>query len=161
MAPLYIALVHYPVLNRMGETIASAITNLDLHDLARSCCTYGVPVCYIVTPLKDQQALAHRLTSHWINGKGGEILPERREALKLAGPRVRIFTAKLRVLNAAGGIAAARYLHRPWPRPCPGATVMFDGRDDSTCPPACLIAASRGLVNRAVDIHLDGAGVAF
>jgi hypothetical protein len=83
MAPLYIALVHYPVLNRMGDTIASAITNLDLHDLARSCCTYGVPVCYIVTPLRDQQALAHRLTSHWIDGKGGEILPERREALKI------------------------------------------------------------------------------
>jgi hypothetical protein len=82
MAPLFIALVHYPVLNRMGETIASAVTNLDLHDLARACRTFGVPVCYIVTPLKDQQALAHRLASHWINGKGGELLPERREALK-------------------------------------------------------------------------------
>ncbi len=83
MAQLFLALVHYPVLNRMGEIIASAITNLDLHDLARSCCTYGVPACYIVTPLKDQQALANRLTAHWIEGKGGEILPERREALKL------------------------------------------------------------------------------
>jgi hypothetical protein len=83
MAPLFVALVHYPVLNRMGETIASAITNLDLHDLARSCRTYGVPACYIVTPLEDQRALAHRLTAHWIEGKGGEILPERREALKL------------------------------------------------------------------------------
>ncbi len=83
MAPLFVCLVHYPVLNRMGETIASAITNLDLHDLARSCRTYGVPACYIVTPLEDQQALAHRLTAHWIEGKGGEILPERREALKL------------------------------------------------------------------------------
>jgi len=83
MAPLFIALVHYPVLNRIGEVIASAITNLDLHDLARSCCTYGVPACYIVTPLADQQALSHRLTSHWIEGRGGEILPERREALKI------------------------------------------------------------------------------
>ncbi|MHC1728110.1 MAG: RNA methyltransferase [Syntrophobacteraceae bacterium] len=83
MAQLFTALVHYPVLNRVGETIASAITNLDLHDLARSCRTYGVPACYIVTPLKDQRALAHRLTAHWIEGKGGEILPERREALKI------------------------------------------------------------------------------
>jgi hypothetical protein len=83
MGQLYLALAHYPVLNRVGETIASAITNLDLHDLARSCCTFGVPVCYIVTPLKDQQDLAARLTSHWIEGVGGEILPERREALKL------------------------------------------------------------------------------
>ncbi len=83
MAQLFLALMHYPVLNRMGDLIASAITNLDLHDLARLCCTYGVPACYIVTPLKDQQALANRLTSHWINGRGGEILPERRQALKL------------------------------------------------------------------------------
>lgn len=83
MGRLYFALVHYPVLNRTGETIASAITNLDLHDLARACRTYGVPACYIVTPLKDQQALAGRLTKHWIEGIGGEILPERREALKL------------------------------------------------------------------------------
>lgn len=83
MGQLYLALVHYPVLNRVGETIASAITNLDLHDLARSCCTFGVPACYIVTPLRDQRDLAGRLTKHWIEGVGGEILPERREALKL------------------------------------------------------------------------------
>ena len=37
MAQLFLALLHYPVLNRKGDTIASAITNLDLHDLARSC----------------------------------------------------------------------------------------------------------------------------
>jgi hypothetical protein len=80
---LYLALTHYPVLNRMGDRIASAITNLDLHDLARTCCTYGVPACYIVTPLKDQQALAGRLMKHWIEGVGGEILPARKEALKL------------------------------------------------------------------------------
>ena len=83
MAQLFLALLHYPVLNRRGDVIASAITNLDLHDLARSCRTYGVKACYIVTPLRDQQALASRLTAHWIAGRGGEILPERREALKL------------------------------------------------------------------------------
>jgi len=83
MAQLFLALLHYPVLNRMGQVIASAITNLDLHDLARSCCTYGVPACYIVTPLRDQQVLAGRLTAHWIEGRGGEILPDRRKALKL------------------------------------------------------------------------------
>ncbi|SPF34016.1 conserved hypothetical protein [Syntrophobacter sp. SbD1] len=83
MAQLFLALLHYPVLNRLGDTIASAVTNLDLHDLARSCRTYAVPACYIVTPLKDQRSLANRLTAHWIEGIGGEILPERREALKL------------------------------------------------------------------------------
>jgi len=83
MAQLFLALLHYPVLNRTGDKIASAITNLDLHDLARSCRTYGVPACYVVTPLKDQQALANRLIAHWVYGTGGEILPERREAIRL------------------------------------------------------------------------------
>jgi len=83
MAQLFLALLHYPVLNRVGDVIASSITNLDLHDLARSCCTYGVPACYIVTPLKDQRVLANRLTAHWIDGKGAEILPDRRQAFKL------------------------------------------------------------------------------
>jgi hypothetical protein len=83
MAQLFLALLHYPVLNRIGDTIASAITNLDLHDLARSCRTYGVPACYIVTPLADQRALANRIAAHWIEGIGGKILPERREAIKL------------------------------------------------------------------------------
>jgi hypothetical protein len=79
---LYVALVHYPVLNRKGDTIASAITNLDLHDLGRLVCTFGIPRCYIVTPLKDQQALARRLLSHWIEGIGKELHPDREKALR-------------------------------------------------------------------------------
>ncbi|MFZ2447536.1 MAG: RNA methyltransferase [Syntrophobacteraceae bacterium] len=102
MALLFIALVHYPVLNRTGDIIASAITNLDLHDLARSCCTYGVPACYIVTPLKDQQALSHRLTAHWIDGRGGEILPERRKALKLLQVVEDISSAKIDIFKRTG-----------------------------------------------------------
>jgi hypothetical protein len=82
MAPLYVALVHHPVLNRKGETIASAVTNLDLHDLARSARTYEIPACFIVTPLKDQQTLVARLLSHWCEGVGKELHPDRDEALK-------------------------------------------------------------------------------
>lgn len=80
--PLYVALVHYPVLNRRGETIASAVTNLDLHDLARAARTYEVPACYLVTPLKDQQGLIHRLLAHWCEGVGRELHPDRDAALK-------------------------------------------------------------------------------
>lgn len=84
--PFYVALVHYPVLNRRGDTIASAITNLDLHDLARLVRTYALPACYIISPLKDQQALAAKLLEHWRTGVGRELHPHRAEALD----RVRI-----------------------------------------------------------------------
>ncbi len=32
-AKLYVALVHYPVVNKNNEVISSAVTNLDLHDI--------------------------------------------------------------------------------------------------------------------------------
>jgi hypothetical protein len=82
MIPLYLALVHYPVLNRKGETISSAFTNLDLHDMARTARTYEVPACYIVTPLQDQKHLIKRLLDHWCKGVGKELHPNRQEALK-------------------------------------------------------------------------------
>lgn len=74
--------MHYPVLNRNGEIIASAVTNLDLHDLARASCTYDVPACYIVSPLEDQQRLAARLIGHWRERVGKELHPDRDLALR-------------------------------------------------------------------------------
>ncbi len=75
-------MVHHPVLNRIGETIASAVTNLDLHDLARLACTYGLPACFIVTPLVDQKALVAALLEHWCEGVGKEMHPDREQALR-------------------------------------------------------------------------------
>jgi len=100
-AGFYMALVHYPVLNRKGEVIASALTNLDLHDLARAARTYDVPVCYIVTPLNDQQALAGRLIRHWCEGIGKTLLPNRAEALE-----------RLRVVEHVGD--AVLEIEREW-----------------------------------------------
>lgn len=77
------ALVHYPVTNKNGEVIASALTNFDLHDIARAACTFGVKGFYCVTPLADQQEIARTIAEHWQTGFGGEYNPKRREALNL------------------------------------------------------------------------------
>ena len=53
-----VALVHYPVVSRIGETIGSAVTNLDLHDIARAGRTFGVTTYWVVTPFHEQQELA-------------------------------------------------------------------------------------------------------
>ena len=71
------------MIDKHGETIASAITNLDLHDIARACRTYGVKGYYVITPLTDQQVLAKRILDHWIAGRGGVYNPQRRQALEL------------------------------------------------------------------------------
>jgi len=76
-------LIHYPVTNKNGEVITSAVTNLDLHDMARSARTYGVAAFYVVTPLEDQKKLAAKLVDHWVTGGGARYNPNRCEALQL------------------------------------------------------------------------------
>ena len=83
MPNLYVALTHYPVVNKRGEIIASALTNLDLHDIARAAKTYGVKSYYLVTPLSDQKALANKIIAHWTAGAGAVYNPARRSALEL------------------------------------------------------------------------------
>ena len=87
---LYVALIHYPVVNKHGETVASAVTNLDLHDIARAACTFGVRTLHVITPLADQRELAEKIVRHWTSGPGGDRNPKRREALE----RIRV-TASL------------------------------------------------------------------
>ena len=82
LGPLYVSLLHYPVRNKNGVTVASAVTNLDLHDIARCCRTYGVARFFVVTPLADQHKLVQRILSHWLKGAGGDYNPQRREALR-------------------------------------------------------------------------------
>ena len=79
----YVALVHHPVRDRDGEVVTTAITNLDLHDIARSCRTYGVAGYLVVTPLSSQRQLAQRIADHWKTGYGATHNPLRGEALAL------------------------------------------------------------------------------
>ncbi len=78
-----VALVHYPVVNRTGELIGSAVTNLDLHDIARAACTYGVETYWVVTPDAQQQELVGKIVAHWTQGYGGSVNPNRKDALSL------------------------------------------------------------------------------
>jgi hypothetical protein len=83
MPNLYVALTHYPVVNKRGDIIASALTNLDIHDISRVAKTYGVKAFYLVTPLADQKALANKIIAHWTDGVGAVYNPDRRDALEL------------------------------------------------------------------------------
>ena len=71
------------MINKRGDVIASAVTNLDLHDISRAARTFGVKSFYVVTPLLDQIELVERLLSHWRSGAGADYNPDRREALEL------------------------------------------------------------------------------
>ena len=79
--PMAIALLHFPVLDRRGEVVTSAVTNLDIHDLARLATTYNIARFYLVTPAQEQQLLARRIVAHWHEGYGASYNPDRRQAL--------------------------------------------------------------------------------
>jgi hypothetical protein len=83
MIRLVLALVHYPVLDRAGVTVTTAITNLDLHDMARSARTYGASNLFIIHPIEAQRMLAQRIQEHWVDGSGKRRIPDRAAALDI------------------------------------------------------------------------------
>lgn len=72
-----VALVHYPVLARDGNVVTTAITNLDLHDIARTTYTYGIEDYFVIHPVLAQRQLASRVVTHWTEGSGAQRIPDR------------------------------------------------------------------------------------
>ena len=83
-APVYLALLHHPVYDKNGQVVTTAVTNMDIHDIARSARTYGVRGFFVVTPVKALQKLALKIIEHWQVGYGSEYNVTRKEALALA-----------------------------------------------------------------------------
>jgi tRNA (guanine37-N1)-methyltransferase len=83
-APVYVALLHHPVYDKNGQVVTTAVTNMDIHDIARSGRTYGVRGFFVVTPVKALQRLALKIIDHWESGYGSRYNATRKEALRLA-----------------------------------------------------------------------------
>jgi hypothetical protein len=83
VARSYVALVHHPVVDREAKIVTTAITNLDIHDIARSCRTYGLAGYFVVTPITAQRQLAEQIVGHWTQGAGREHNSKRSDALEL------------------------------------------------------------------------------
>ena len=99
---LYLGLVHYPVLNKKNEITAVSLTNLDIHDIARVCCSYGLGGFFVITPLADQQDLARSLLKYWKTGQGSRTNPDRVQAVALVDIVDDLDTAALRIQQRCG-----------------------------------------------------------
>ncbi len=80
---IYIGLVHHPIYDKRGEVVATAITNFDIHDIARCAKTFGVEGFFVITPLDSQVQLAERIIRHWREGTGSVYNPTRKESFSL------------------------------------------------------------------------------
>lgn len=83
MTDLSIVLLHYPVLDKNGAIVTSAVTNIDLHDIARSSRTYGLKRFFVATPVRALRLLSERIMEHWDTGFGAEYNATRKEALSI------------------------------------------------------------------------------
>ncbi|AYF44290.1 MULTISPECIES: RNA methyltransferase [Halobacteriovorax] len=81
---IYLGLVHHPIKNKRGDIVTTSVTNLDIHDIARSCRTFGMKNYFIVTPLEAQHKLVKRILGHWEEDDAGVYNPDRQDALAIA-----------------------------------------------------------------------------
>lgn len=91
----YLTLLHHPMRNRHGELVTTAVTNMDIHDLARTALTYGMKKFFIVTPIQDQQILVQRILDHWLSPESRVKHADRAQALE----RVRVVSTFADVLK--------------------------------------------------------------
>lgn len=80
----YLGLVHYPIVNKRGQKVSTSVTNLDIHDIARSCKTFGIKRYFIVTPIDLQRELVNDILGHWGEDTANDYNPDRANALSIA-----------------------------------------------------------------------------
>lgn len=86
---VFIGLVHYPIYNKHLEIVTTSITNLDIHDIARSAITYDLEHYFLIHPHENQQEMAQELIDYWTQGYGSQYNPDRAQALE----RIRILSS--------------------------------------------------------------------
>ena len=79
--PFYIGLVHGPIRSKDGKEITTSVTNLDIHDIARSARTFGFKKYFIITPIKNQQTMVKKILGFWEADSGLIYNPDRKNAL--------------------------------------------------------------------------------
>ena len=106
MSDLFVALIHHPVVDRNAKVVTSAITSLDIHDIARAARTYDVRGVFIVHPIPEQRKFAASVIDHWRFDFGRAHDSRRREALE----RVQIVAQLDDAVAEAARISGARPL---------------------------------------------------
>lgn len=79
---LCLGLIHYPIMDRKKDLVATNITNFDIHDIARAATVYGVERYYLIHPAEEQLMFVERILDHWRVGEGAKFNPYRKTSLE-------------------------------------------------------------------------------
>jgi len=102
MNKIYLGLVHYPINNKFNEVVTTSVTNLDIHDIARSCTTFGVEKYFIINRLESQKEMLMRILDFWRTSLAEEYNPDRVKALSLIEYATSIKDAAEMIYNQEG-----------------------------------------------------------
>jgi hypothetical protein len=152
MGSIHCALVHHPVRDRDGHLVTSAITNVDVHDLARSARTYGLRGYWVVSPIEAQRTLVDRILDHWRAGAGARRVPERTVALSICTP-VESVEAAIAAIETSEGVRPAIWVTAA--RAPEGKTILSwqDARaalEASSRPVLILFGTAHGLHSKII-----------
>ena len=78
---LNVALLHDGMVDKTGRTVTTSVTLIDVHDISRSCRTYGVDSFFVVHSSQTMRALVRTIKQHWDSGFGATYNPNRQDAL--------------------------------------------------------------------------------
>ena len=80
---IYVGLVHFPVYNKFYDIVTTSITNLDIHDISRSCLTYGIRRFFVINPLPSQKEILTWIRKFWKSEIAEFYNPHRVKALSI------------------------------------------------------------------------------
>ncbi|AAC06431.1 putative protein [Aquifex aeolicus VF5] len=80
---VFIALLHYPAMDKDGKIIVTSFTTMDLHDIARPARAYEINKYYIVQPIDAQRIVIQRQINYWLSEEGRKANPTRYEIVQL------------------------------------------------------------------------------
>ncbi len=149
-APVFVALLHHPVYDKNGQVVTTAVTNMDIHDIARSARTYGIAGFFVVTPVKALQKLAQKIIDHWEAGYGSQYNVTRKEALALVQIRDTLDDVIIEIERESGEkptIVATSAKSGPTRASFPELREMLEKK---TCPFLILLGTGWGLTQEVL-----------
>jgi len=99
---VYCGLVHFPVRDKTGEVVSTSVTPIDIHDIARTCRTYGIRRYFVISPHPAQNEAIRKMLDFWEEGAGKKYNANRAEALSLVRLTESIDEAVERVIREEG-----------------------------------------------------------
>lgn len=78
---LYVSLLHDKMVDKTGRLVTTSVTLIDVHDISRSCRTFGVHGLFVAHPSQTIRALVRTIKEHWDGDFGSSYNPNRQDAL--------------------------------------------------------------------------------